>query len=90
MDPQTQCCHNPECRGRGQAGQGNIRIHSRRNQRYHCTTCGKTFAATWGTSFYRTQHPAELVTMVVTLLCHGCPLQAIVAAFAFDERTVAR
>jgi transposase-like protein len=26
---------------------------------------------------------------VVTLLCHGCPLQAIVAAFGLDERTVA-
>jgi len=26
---------------------------------------------------------------VVTLLCHGCPRQAIVAAFGFDERTVA-
>jgi hypothetical protein len=26
---------------------------------------------------------------VVTLLAHGCPVQAIVAAFGFDERTVA-
>ena len=25
----------------------------------------------------------------MTLLAHGCPLQAIVAAFGFDERTVA-
>jgi hypothetical protein len=30
------------------------------------------------------------VTLVLTLLCHGCPLQAIVVAFGFDERTVAR
>jgi hypothetical protein len=30
------------------------------------------------------------VTVVLTLLCHGCPLQAIVAAFGFDERTVAQ
>jgi hypothetical protein len=29
------------------------------------------------------------VVIVVTLLAHGCPLQAIVAAFGFDERTVA-
>jgi hypothetical protein len=27
---------------------------------------------------------------VVTLLAHGCPPQAIVAAFGFDERTIAR
>src|SRR5438105_11407526 len=31
----------------------------------------------------------ETVSLVVTLLAHGCPLQAIVAAFGFDERTVA-
>jgi hypothetical protein len=28
--------------------------------------------------------------VVITLLCHGCPTQAIVAAFGLDERTVAR
>jgi len=27
--------------------------------------------------------------IVVTLLAHGCPMQAIVAAFGLDERTVA-
>ena len=26
---------------------------------------------------------------MITLLCHGCPVQAIVAAFGLDERTVA-
>jgi hypothetical protein len=26
--------------------------------------------------------------LVITLLAHGCPLQAIVVAFSFDERTV--
>jgi hypothetical protein len=30
-----------------------------------------------------------VVTLVLTLLCHGWPIQAIVAAFGFDERTVA-
>jgi IS1 family transposase len=29
-----------------------------------------------------------VVTLVVTLLAHGCPLQAIVVAFGLDERTV--
>jgi uronate dehydrogenase len=28
------------------------------------------------------------VTLVITLLCHGCPVQAIVAAFGFDERVI--
>jgi hypothetical protein len=32
---------------------------------------------------------AETVVIVVTLLAHGCPVQAIVAALGLDERTVA-
>src|SRR5918992_2701993 len=90
MDPQEQFCYNPACPDRGQRGRGNICIHSRKEQRYRCSTCGRTFAATTGTPFYRQRTVAETVTLVLTLLCHGCPLQAIVAAFGFDERTVAQ
>jgi transposase-like protein len=88
MDPQQQWCHNPDCRARGQVGQGNIHIHSQKEQRYQCETCGRTFAATKGTPFYRLHTAADLVTLALTLLCHGCPRQAIVAAFGLDERTV--
>ena len=54
-----------------------------------CTECHKTFSATQGTAFYRLRTSAETVSLVVTLLAHGCPLQAIVVAFGYDERTVA-
>jgi IS1 family transposase len=33
--------------------------------------------------------PTELIVIVVTLLSYGCPIQAIVHAYALDERTVA-
>lgn len=89
MDPERQFCHNPACRARGRAGEGHIVIHSRKEQRYRCKRCGQTFRATRDTALYRLHHPAELVVAVVTLLAHGCPLQAIVAAFGLDERTVA-
>src|SRR5207248_8000852 len=79
----------PDCPARGQRGLGNIRVHSRKERRYRCTTCNRTFAATHDTPFYRLKKPTELVIIVLTLLCHGCPLQAIVAAFGVDERTVA-
>ena len=48
------------------------------------------FAETIDTPFYRLHKPAELAVLVLTLLSHGCPTQAIVAAFGLDERTVAR
>jgi len=88
MDPLAQFCPNPVCRDKGRVGAGNIGIHSQKERRYRCTSCGKTFAATTGTPFYRLHHAAEVVTLVLTLLCHGCPVQAIVAAFGLDERTV--
>jgi transposase-like protein len=89
MDPQQQFCPNPACPTKGQVGRGNIGVHSQREQRYVCQTCGRTFAATAGTPFYRLRPAADQVTLVLTLLCHGCPPQAIVAAFGLDERTVA-
>lgn len=89
MDPQRQFCHNPDCPDRGRVGQGNIRVFSQKERRYECRACGKTFSATKGTAFYRLRTGLDVVTLVLTLLCHGCPIQAIVAAFGFDERTVA-
>src|SRR5688572_20169937 len=89
VDPQRQFCHNPDCPARGQVAQGNIGVQSQQEQRYVCRTCGRTFAATTGTAFYRLRTAADQVTLVLTLLCHGCPPQAIVAAFGLDERTVA-
>src|SRR5688572_13927006 len=89
MDPTTVFCPNGHCHARGQTGMGNIAIHSRKAQRFLCHECHKTFSATTGTVFYRLRTAAETVSLVVTLLAHGCPVQAIVAAFGFDERTVA-
>src|SRR6266403_4185806 len=89
MDPTTTCCPNLACPARGQTGQGNIGIHSGKDKRLICTECHKTFSATKGTAFYRLRTSAETVSLVVTLLAHGCPLQAIVVAFGYDERTVA-
>ena len=89
MDPTTAFCPNEHCHARGQTGQGNIGIHSRKEQRFICHACHKTFSARKGTVFYRLRTSAETVVIIVTLLAYGCPVQAIVAAFGFDERTVA-
>jgi transposase-like protein len=89
MDPTTLFCPNRNCPARGQTGRGNIGIHSQKEQRCICHECHKTFSATTGTVFYRLRTAAETVSLVVTLLAHGCPVQAIVAALGFDERTIA-
>src|SRR5215475_3266911 len=87
MDPTTTCCPNRHCPARGRTGQGNIGSHARKEQRFICHECQQTFSVTKGTVFYRLRTSAETVVLVVTLLAHGGPVQAIVAAFGCDERT---
>ena len=89
MDASEQFCPNEACSARGKVGAGNISIHGRKRPRYKCHSCKKTFSARKGTFFEGLRTEEEKVTMVVTLLSYGCPLQAIVHAFGLDERTVA-
>ena len=89
MDTSKQFCPNPTCSARGQTGEGNIRIHDRKRQRYRCTRCKQTFSARRGTMLEGLRKPTELIVVVVTLVAYGCPIQAIVHAFGLDERTVA-
>lgn len=88
MQPEQQFCSNPDCPACGQIGQGNIIIHQTSTGRYTCTLCGKTFSARKGTVFYRKRSDEREIELVVALVGHGCPVQAITAAFGYDERTV--
>lgn len=90
MDPHRVFCPNRDCPARGQSGKDNIRIHSRKEGRYRCRVCGRTFSEERDTTFYRLRTAKETVTQVITLLAYGCPVAAIVQAFGLDERTVSK
>lgn len=91
MNPRAVFCPNRACSARGKTGAENhIIIHSRKKGRYKCTCCGKTFNERTGTAYARLRKPHKEIDQVVTLLAHGCPPQAIVNAFEWDERTVAK
>jgi transposase-like protein len=70
--------------------QSNIIVHDSLKSRFKCKTCGTTFSARKGTVLYRLQTREATVLLVLALLAYGCPLAAIVRAFGFDHRTVAR
>lgn len=89
MNAQDVFCPNLACEARGERGAGNIVSHGRQRVRYKCKRCGKTFSATTGTMYAGLRSEVTLVVIVVTLLAHGCPLQAIVQAYGLDERTIA-
>jgi hypothetical protein len=89
MDPTTLFGPNPHCPASGQTGRGNIGIPSQQDPRCICHVGHKPLSAPKGTVLSRRRTSAETVVIVVTWLAHGCPVQAIVAAFGLDERTVA-
>jgi len=84
LRPEVVVCPKPACGASGRIG-----VHSQQHRRYKCHACGGTFADTVGTPLYGLKHPAWVVVLVLTLLAYGCPIPAIVAALALDERTVA-
>jgi transposase-like protein len=77
-----------DCPARGQSGEGNIRIHSRKPGRYRCTVCRKTFSERAGTLFFRRRTHEQTINCVITLVSHGCPVVAIEAAYGFQAQTV--
>ena len=88
MDPQQPFCPNLDCPARGQIGEGNVISHGQQRPRYYCKVCQTTFSARRGTPFYRRRTPEPLMTHVITLVAHGCPIVAIEAAFGLQARTV--
>lgn len=89
MHPQPLFCPNGDCPSRGQHNPNPLVVHASLRNRWRCKVCNKTFSGKKGTPYYRLKSDPQRVTCVLTLLAYGCPLQAIVAAFGLDERTVA-
>ncbi|MHB8645272.1 MAG: transposase [Thermomicrobiales bacterium] len=88
MNPHDVFCPNPDCPARGRSNAGNIWIHSRTPPRYRCTVCQKTFGERAGTLFYRRSTDEAIITLVVTLVAHGCPISAIEVAYGLQRQTV--
>ena len=88
MNPQLVFCPKNDCLSRGLLGAGNIGIKSKKEGRYFCKTCKRTFTETTGTPLFGLKKEQALFVIVTTLLAHGCPPQAVVEAFDLEERTV--
>lgn len=83
MNPQTQVC--PHCGAEGKSGQ--IAIHSHRERRYRCRECRRTFVHSSESALYGLKKP-EVFALVVSLLAHGCPAQAVMVTYGLSDKTV--
>ena len=88
MNPHQVWCPNLDCPARGQAGKGNIGVHSQKEQRYCCHVCHKTFGARSGTLFHRRRTDEQTIIQVITLVSWGCPIVAIEQAYGLQAQTV--
>jgi len=90
VNPQKEFCPNLDCHARGHVGKGNISLHSREEERFRCSECGRTFSIRKGSIFYRLRTDPKIVMIVITLLAYGCPPKGIEKAYGFHERTIRR
>ena len=81
MNPEMMSC--PNC-----GEEEKIGVHSKKERRYKCHSCQKTFSETKGTVFFGLHYPIWVIMVVLKLLAYGCPVTAIVRVFSIDERTV--
>src|ERR671933_294809 len=87
MNPHAVWCPNVACPASGQAGQGNIGIHSNKERRYRCHVCHKTFGAHTGTLLHRRRTDAARIIVVITLVRWGWPLVALDHAYGLQPQT---
>jgi len=89
MDPTTVFCPNRHCHAGGQVGMGkSVAIRARSSAASATSVISPAAPATVPSSIGCAPRQRPWSSWV-TLLAHGCPLQAIVAALGFDERTIA-
>lgn len=83
MNPQIEVCSH--CGAEGKSGQ--IAVHSRRERRYRCRVCRRTFVETSESALYGLKK-ADVFVIVVSLLAHGCPAQAVMVTYGLSDKTV--
>ncbi len=77
METNHRCCPNSDCSDAGKISNGNIKVHSHKEQRYYCTTCGQRFRQSRATVFYKLRTPRQDFIEAVGMLAERCSLRAI-------------
>ena len=87
-------CPNQRCEYFGRSDAGNLRLHSfyktrsGRRRRYRCKCCGKTFASTSGTPYYRLKKPRNVFDEVAQLSVEGVSKSSTARAKGLAWNTV--
>jgi len=88
MKAKKQFCPNQACAYHGQMGKGNIVIFSRKQKRYQCNHCSKTFTASKNTIFYRLRTKRQKVLQAIHLLLEGNGVRAAARVLGIKPNTL--
>ncbi|HDQ72970.1 MAG TPA: IS1 family transposase [Chloroflexi bacterium] len=93
LDLQDLACHNPECLAYLVVGMGNLVTGSRYGSdstraRYTCVLCGKSFALTRGSMFYRLHTEREAVLRTLAQLPTQGSIRATARATGVHRDTI--
>ncbi len=67
-----------------------LRTKTRRQRRYMCKECGRTFTATAGTPYHRLRHRSELFDRVIAMSTEGMSKSGIARVAGISPQTVTR
>jgi transposase-like protein len=85
-------CPNKRCSHYGWVGLGNIVANGHPNsgpwRQLHCAVCGKYFAESTGTIFYRSPLSPDLLSRIIAALAEGVDIRATGRIFGVDPNTV--
>ncbi len=93
LDLQHLACHNPECPAYLVVGMGNLVAGSsygsdRSKPRYRCVLCGRSFAITRGSMFYRLHTDREIVLRTLAQLPTQGSIRATARATGVSRDTI--
>ena len=84
------CCQNSACGDFGVRKTGRITVHSRqaRNPILRCRLCGKTFASTRGTVYFRSKKPKDEVDAIINHVADGNGIRQTSRLLMVSKNTV--
>ncbi len=92
--PDGLYCPNPDCARFGQEEGRQLERHcyygSRPSTQYLCRACGKTFAETKGTFFYRLRTPRDKVLQALAMVAEQGGIRSTGRAMGVDKDTIQR
>ncbi len=85
-----QYCPNPECRYYQVLGLGNVGYHDRKNKRFRCNNCSKTWVGHRGEFHYGMKTQNQKVKRALQMIQAGISIRKVASYTGVSPSTVMR